>query len=323
MNARFDTPILLIVFNRPDITQKLFNTIRLIKPKFLFIAADGPRHDHPDDKLLCQETREIFSRIDWNCEVKTLFRDSNIACGLAVSSAISWFFEHVDEGIILEDDCLPDPSFFPYCSELLRRYKEDNSIYVISGTSLYKTIEQNIQSYFFSHYTITWGWASWKRAWEHFNHDILDIDNSFYSGALDHVFQSPQEKKYWKSKFKESISQKKKIWDYQWFYAIWKNRGIGIAPSVNLVTNIGFREKSSHQFLKDTFREPPISGSILFPLKHPNKEINRVADHYIYKNAFSYSLSRIFRLIKENGVLTITKYIINKLLKTILKRVYY
>ena len=317
MNARFYTPILLVVFNRPDITQKLFDAIRLIKPKFLYIAADGPRHDHPADQSLCLETREIFSQIDWNCEVKTLFRDSNLACGVAVSSAISWFFEHVDEGIILEDDCLPDISFFPYCSELLSRYKEDSSIYVISGTNLYKSIEQNLQSYFFSHYTITWGWASWKRAWEHFNHEILDIDRSFDSGALDHVFQSPDEKKYWKRKLKESIIQKRNIWDYQWFYAIWKNKGIGITPSANLVTNIGFRERGSHQFLKDSLREPSISDSMLFPLKHPQKEIHRVADNYIYKNAFSYSVSRIFRLINENGVPTITRYIINKFLKII------
>lgn len=179
-----------LIFNRPSITQNVFDQIKKIKPLFLFVAADGPRQEIEDDKINCELTKDIIKQIDWDCKLKTLYREENLGCGFAVSSAISWFFEHVEEGIVLEDDCLPEISFFQFCSELLTLYKEDEKIYIISGTNMQNGINRGNGSYFFSNYPITWGWASWKRAWNYFNHDIPNYDNCFKGGDLDKIFHS-------------------------------------------------------------------------------------------------------------------------------------
>ncbi len=316
MIQNFNIPVLLLIFNRPDVTQRTFNSIKAVNPKFLFVAADGPRPGRADDTINCKLTKAIIDQVDWDCEVKTLYREENLGCGFAVCSAISWFFEQVEEGIVLEDDCLPEISFFPFCSELLSRYKEDESVYIISGTNMQNGIIRGDASYFFSNYPITWGWASWRRAWNKFSYNIPDFEKSFNSGDLDHAFQSKREKSYWKTKVKQSETEKKNIWDYQWWFAIWKNGGIAITPNVNLVLNLGFRNTGAHSFLYDTIREPSITFPVLFPLIHPkNKIINRKADLFTYKNVYSHSLSRFIRLTRENGLIRILKYTIFNFLK--------
>ena len=244
-----------------------------------------------------------------------MFRDENLGCGFAVCSAITWFFDQVEEGIILEDDCLPDLSFFRFCSELLAHYRDDDSVYVISGTNLQNGIKRGNSSYYFSNYSITWGWASWRRAWKKFSYDIPDFEQSFNSGQLDHFFQSNSERKFWQNRIQKVETEKRNIWDYQWFYAIWKNKGYGITPNVNLVTNIGFRNNASHTFLKDSIREPSVSFQISFPLIHPVKKIDHIADKYTFKNAFSHSFDRFLRLLMENGFISIVKYILSKFLR--------
>ena len=312
MTNTFDTPILLLIFNRLDVTQKVFDQIKKLRPSYLFVAADGPRVNHASDILDCNQTRAVINQIDWPCELKTLFRDENLGCGLAVSSAIGWFFEQVEEGIILEDDCLPDLSFFQFCSELLVKYRDDESIYLVSGANLQNGNLRGDASYYFSNYPITWGWASWRRAWKHFNYEVLILDQTFKSGLLDHVFQNSREKLYWRNKFRETELKRKNIWDYQWFYAIWKNKGVGITPNFNLITNLGFRNNSIHNFLRDSLREPTTTNSIQFPLIHPQKKIDRVADQYTFTNAFSHSFIRLHRLTKENGLPAILRYAISK-----------
>lgn len=313
MNPAFNTPILLLIFNRPAVTQKVFNQIRLINPKYLFIAADGPRPEKHEDILLCQKTREIINQIDWDCEQKILFREENLGCGWAVCSAIDWFFNQVEEGIILEDDCFPDRSFFPYCDELLKKYREDESIFVISGTNLQNGIKRGEGSYYFSNYPITWGWATWRRAWKHFNYEIPHFDQHFLSGHLDHVFQSFSEKRYWRKKIQKSVIEKRSIWDYQWFFSIWVNQGIAIIPNSNLIVNLGFDNLASHNFLLDSVRGPSDSNPLAFPLIHPEKKLDRIADDFTFKNAFSYNPGRLFRLVRENGMISIIKYILAKL----------
>lgn len=310
MVSYFDTPILFLIFNRPDVTQKVFDQFKIIKPRYLFVAADGPRHNNERDQIFCKETRDIINQIDWDCELKTLFRDENLGCGYAVCSAIDWFFEQVEEGIILEDDCLPDVSFFSFCKELLIKYKRDESIFLISGTNMQNGEKRGETSYYFSHYPITWGWATWRRAWTHFSHDI-SLEHLFKSNDLNHVFQSSREKKFWETKLSESAQNKKSVWDFQWWYAIWKNKGIAIVPNTNLIVNLGFRATGSHYFLKDSIREPSVSNSIVFPLKHPiNKSVDNEADIFTYKNAYSHSPTRLFRLVKENGLITFIKYML-------------
>lgn len=309
MKSEFDTPILLLIFNRPDVTQQVFNQIKLIKPKYLYVAADGPRPGREDDIITCKQTRDITNQIEWPCELKTLYRNENLGCGNAVSSAISWFFKQVEAGIVLEDDCLANTSFFHFCNELLEKYKNDESIYLISGTNLQNGIKRGDATYYFSNYTITWGWASWRRAWCKFNHDIPDYDQSFNSGKLDHVFQSKIEKSFWRNKIKKAVMEKNNIWDFQWYYLIWKNKGIGITPAVNLVKNLGFGNNASHDFLQDSIRQPTITENISFPIIHPEKKVDRDADFYTYQNAYSHSTARLFRLLKENGIIALIKYI--------------
>lgn len=313
MTQTFDTPILFLIFNRYDITQNIFNQIRKVKPKHLYVAADGPRIGNEDDKVNCQRTREIISQVDWSCEVKTLFRDINLGCGVAISTAINWFFDQVQEGIILEDDCLPDLSFFPFCEELLARYREDKNIYLISGSNLQNGIKRGNASYYFSYYPIIWGWATWKRSWMNYNYDLPEFDKTFKSGQFNHIFQSKNEKFYWRNKIHQLESQKiKHTWDYQLLYTIWKNQGLCISPNENLVVNLGFRNDSTHLFLRDSIREPLMKHSIQFPLIHPEMVVERRADSYLFKHVFSHSFSRLMRLTKENGISAVLRYALSK-----------
>jgi len=311
---KFNTPILIILFNRPDLALKLLERLREIKPSKLYIAADGPREGREKDKELCAETRDIVKKIDWDCEVKTLFRDKNVGCGIGVSSAITWLFENEEYGIILEDDCLPDLSFFPFCEELLIRYKDDVTVFQISGTNFQNGTIRGIGSYYFSHYSGIWGWATWRRAWKFFNHEFDNLDETFKNGSLDNVFQSRFEKKFWHKKFKEAQDLSHNIWDNHWLYAVWKNKGIGIVPNSNLVLNLGFTNSGTHFFLKDSLREPNSTESVNFPLIHPPLiTIEKDADKYIFNSIYSHSFFRILRLIKENGIYSFVKYFLLKI----------
>ena len=158
----FNTPILFLLFNRPDTTQKVFNSIREIKPKYLFVSADGPRPNSLNDLNDCNQTRKILDQIDWECNLKTLFREKNMGCKKAIKEGIDWFFEHVDKGIIIEDDCLPSKSFYSFCEELLNIYENDNRIMMISGYNALGKFETP-NDYLFSKIGSIWGWATWKK----------------------------------------------------------------------------------------------------------------------------------------------------------------
>lgn len=309
--AVFETPILFLIFNRPDTTQEVFNKIREIKPRKLFVAADGPRAGKTNEEALCQKTRSVISQIDWPCELKTLFREKNLGCGMAVSSAITWYFEQVEYGIILEDDCLPDLSFFPFCEELLVKYKDDEKIMLIGGTNFLNAGLKLENSYFFSQYPHIWGWASWSRAWKLYDYDMTGI-SGFFNNKLNKIFKTHKQRKYFRRKlFKTSIGEIK-TWDYQWVYSILNNDGIAITPVQNLIVNIGFRNESTHTFLKDPIKENEKLEKVKMPLIHPQKEVNLNADLITFNNAFGYSIPRLIRLLKENGVLKIIKYFVRK-----------
>ena len=166
---KFNTPILFLIFNRPDTTFKVFEEIRKIKPAKLYIAADGPRPNVIGEEEKCTASRNIIKQVDWDCDVKTLFREKNLGCKIAVSSAISWFFENVEEGIILEDDTFPTQSFFWFCQELLDFYRNDSRIMHISGNNFQLGKIRGEGSYYFSKYNHIWGWATWKRAWRFYD----------------------------------------------------------------------------------------------------------------------------------------------------------
>jgi hypothetical protein len=234
-----DTPVLLLIFNRPRTTKLVFEALRKARPRSLYVAADGPRPRRRGESELCEETRALVRSPDWDCTIKTLFRDKNLGCRKAVSQAISWFFESVEEGIILEDDCVPDPSFFPYCSQLLTRYRDDERVSMISGSNYEVVPEQYSYSYFFSRYFPVWGWATWKRAWALYQPDMKDWPSRRESSQLDGLLGSPERVEQYRAAFDSVYYGRIDTWDYQWVYSCLFQNGLCIIPKKNLVTNVG------------------------------------------------------------------------------------
>lgn len=264
----FEIPILLIVFNRPHHTKNVFEKIRQIKPRKLFVAADGPRENNIEDPINCKKSREIvLQSIDWDCEVKTLFRDKNLGCGAGVSDAISWFFRYVEEGIILEDDCVPCTTFFSFCRELLNTYRTDLRVMQISGANFFPKKEQ-AYSYFFSKYGLIWGWATWRRAWEKYDFNIELLPELEKTQQIHLYYRSQSELETRRKQFWMVYSKEMDTWDYQWSLVKLANHGLSIIPSTNLISNIGFGENSTHTKINNGLQDMKIE-SMEFPLKHP------------------------------------------------------
>lgn len=271
-------PVLLLIFNRPDTTKKVIDALRQTKPTHLFVAADGPRPTRPDEKVKTETARKIATTIDWPCEVKTLFRTENMGCRLAVSSAIDWFFEHVEEGIILEDDCVPDPSYFPFAQELLARYRNDKRVMVVAASHFHGEAHKPPHSYFFSRYNHCWGWASWRRAWQMYDREMslwpaLCKSNWLLGiGNGNRLFQ-----RYWTEIFDRAYAGDVDSWAYRWTFSCWTQNGLTILPSRNLVTNIGFDIDATHTNGCDNFELHSKLESIDFPLTHPPCMVQDIA----------------------------------------------
>jgi hypothetical protein len=238
------TAVLFLVFNRLDTTKEVFEAIREAKPPRLYVAADGARESKENEDEKVKQVRDyIMSNIDWDCEVKTLFREQNFGCKMAVSGAIDWFFDNEEMGIILEDDCLPSQSFFWFCEELLVRYKDDTRVGQISGDNFQKGIKRGNADYYFSIYNHIWGWASWADRWKNYDVDLKTIDNTTF---IDKLFSSKKSSIYWKDIFKKMKNKKIDTWDYQWTFTLWNNNQLTVLPNVNLIKNIGFGEDATH-----------------------------------------------------------------------------
>jgi hypothetical protein len=269
--AEFDTAILLIIFNRPETTRKVFAEIARARPRRLLVAADGPRPDRPDDVLNCAAARAITEAIDWDCHVTRNYADTNLGCGRRPATGISWAFEQVAEAIILEDDCLPDPSFFPYCAELLARFRDDERVMQICGRNRLFTVNDSPYSYAFSCQNICWGWASWRRAWRHFDMAVPfwpEVKRtSWLNDWLDHPVAVEQWAKAFDRAFEAGAGAD--FWDHQWTFACWAQNGLSVVPHVNLVKNIGFGEHATHTKWKGDTRAGQPLESMTFPLRHP------------------------------------------------------
>jgi len=276
------TPVLFLIFNRPDTTQKVFNAIRQAKPKQLFVAADGPRPDREGEKEKCQRARQIATSVDWDCEAKTLFRDKNLGCKIAVSSAIDWFFENVEEGIILEDDCLPEQSFFQFCEKMLVRYRNDTRIMMVSGTNyLFNKIKIS-ESYFFSKYYAIWGWATWRRAWMKYDIKMNSWPEFRNNKQLTWIFNDKEIIEYYTNMFQAVYSKRINTWDIQWVYSCIFNNGLSIVPGKNLIANIGVT--GTHTGSKPSiFINMPTGAININSIKHPKfVEQNILCDKVAY-----------------------------------------
>ncbi|MBD2753317.1 nucleotide-diphospho-sugar transferase [Spirosoma validum] len=286
----FNIPILFIVFNRPDTTSEVLNEIRKIKPQFLYIASDGPRNQNLDEIKRCEAVREIIKNgITWECEVIRLYQTKNLGCGKAVSTAITWFFQHVEQGIILEDDCVPNTSFFSFCKEMLEKYKYNENIYSITGQNIQFGRNYNNDSYFYSKYLYIWGWATWRRAWEKYDFDMQDWPE-FKEKKLDVVLNYKVDQiEYWKKNLDAFYKNEVDSWDYQFLFTIWKNSALTIVPNKNLISNIGFREDATHT-VTSNHRLSNLPTFELSNISHPkNIVINTKADDYFFYNVLNYS----------------------------------
>lgn len=293
--------ILFLVFNRIDTTSLVFYKIKEAAPKRLYVAADGPRN--ADEFQKCKQVREIAMNIDWECEVKTLFRDENLGCRVAVSEAINWFFDQEEAGIILEDDCLPSSSFFGFCSEMLKKYRSDDRIGHISGANFQNGIKRGESSYYFSRLPHIWGWASWRRAWKNYDVNM----SSFPSFKISDLENSPSHNPYkqtWYNNLEDTYNGKIDTWDYQYSYFTIIHNYLSIAPNQNFIKNIGFGADATHTTDDHVFAnlEAEEIDSIINPLFFiPNVE----ADLYT-QNRQEYRapvkkknfLSRVWKKIK-------------------------
>ncbi|PTQ99282.1 hypothetical protein C8P68_10298 [Mucilaginibacter yixingensis] len=262
--------VLFVVFNRPDTTRRVFEEIRQAQPPRLYIAADGPRKDREGEEERCMEARQIAQAIDWPCQVFTLFRATNMGCKDAVSSAVTWFFENEEEGIILEDDCLPDNSFFHFCDTLLALYRTDTRVSIISGCNLQYGQKYGTATYYFSNLTHIWGWASWRRVWKDYDKELARYDTEQVKLALPKIFAEPLVNETWLHIFKELKAGKIDTWDYQLTFLDFFNNRLSIIPNQNLICNIGFGEGATHTLSAENPNSniplQPLTGAITHPL---------------------------------------------------------
>ena len=279
--------ILLRVFKRPDKAKLVLDAIRLVKPKKLYIACDGPKVNGGVEEKLVLETRRLVDSIDWDCDVKTLFWDVNLGGPKSGFEGINWFFKNEKQGIILEDDNLPGMDFFEFCDVMLEKYKNCEEVSAITGNNFQDGIKRGDSSYYFSKFPHCWGWAGWRRSW--LNKASLEID--FWeewkkSDDWKKKFESASERKYWERVFEGIYSGKKVHWDLAWTATTWFHKGLTVTPNVNLVTNIGFGDGATNTLDTDSpLSKIPLNK--LINITHPKKIVqDKDADWYAFKNTF-------------------------------------
>lgn len=280
----FSTPVLFLVFNRPEHTKRVFQQIRRIQPTQLFVSADGPRTAVAGEAEKCAAVRAVVDQVDWDCTVHTNFLSENHGCRKAVTTGISWFFQHVEAGIILEDDCLPDDSFFTYCASLLEKYRDDEDVWHISGSNPCDRQMQRISSsYVFSRFPFIWGWATWRRAWLRYDPFFAGLDESWLdeNSGFSAILPNSTARMYLYDKFASTRNGEIDTWDYAWFYSILNGRGLCLNPVTNLVRNIGFDQEATHT-RRRVFGSIPqhVTGSMMASLtdpvaRHPNNILER------------------------------------------------
>ena len=284
-----DEPVIFLVFNRPRLTKRVFEVIRAAGPKQLFVVADGPRDDR--DGALCAEVRRIVAGVDWACRTEHLFCDENMGCRERVSSGIADVLRMVDRAIVLEDDCLPHPSFFPFCAELLKRLQDCPEVYSIGGAALIPWRRSEQFSYRYSRYPLVWGWATWRRAWAHYRHNLDGLEEYVAGDSFMQHCPCPAERHYWTDVWKRTQAGQVNSWAYSWVYSCWHDGALNVLPSGNLVSNIGFSGEATHTkpTIRSPFAELPVVplGEISHPLA---VKMDREYDRTLWTTAFDPSL---------------------------------
>lgn len=283
------TPVIFLIFNRPDTAARVFETIRQARPSLLIVIADGPRKDVDGDDARCRAARAIVDRVDWPCEVVRQYSETNLGCRRRVSSGLTCAFEMVEEAIILEDDCVPDPSFFRFCEELLDHYRSEHRVMHISGDNFLLGARPSQTGYYFSRYAHVWGWATWRRAWAHYDVTMQSwkvLSEQSRENFL-RQFGDQRERSYWRYVLSATAANEIDTWDYQWAFTCMRLDGLSVTPSVNLVANIGFGHEATHTRKPSRFAAMS-TNSLRFPLVHPSvlecdREADRVVGKAIYR----------------------------------------
>lgn len=273
--------VVFCVFNRPEVTEQVFNRIAEVQPQRLLLVADGPRADRADDFKKVAKVREIISKITWPCEVHRNYASTNMGCGKRMATGLDWAFSIVEDAIILEDDCLPNPAFFSYCQELLERYRFDMRIMQISGDGFLQNKLTLTESYYFSKYVHIWGWATWRRAWRYYDLEMKAWPQFVEKGLLSSVCSEKDERIYWTGMLQRMFNGEIDTWDYPWFFACWSQNGLTIVPTVNLVSNIGAGGDATHTVNTQWYMNMPTRS--LAEVRHPHFVLpNRMAERMIF-----------------------------------------
>jgi hypothetical protein len=290
-----NTPVALMIFNRPETTRAVFREIARAKPPRLLVVADGPRPGRPAEADRCAEARAVIEQIDWDCIVTTDFSEENLGCRRRVSSGLDWIFTQVESCIILEDDCMPHPDFFSFCETLLEQYRDDERVMAIGGDNFSPGRRWGEGSYYFSRYSHIWGWATWRRAWRHY-----DVSMAGYRGVTEATLAASgmdaAERRHWAALFEATQAGAIDTWDYQWQYAIMQRHGLTIVPNVNLVSNIGFGPEATHtKTAGDPVSALPVQA--IGMLRHPKGiRWDAAADRYVFRRLHGRSLTqRLYR----------------------------
>lgn len=273
-----DVPVVFIIFRRAEQTKQVFDRIARAQPKQLFVIADGPRDEVEAEE--CREVRAIIDQVDWPCEVHREYADHNLGLRLRISSGLNWVFDQVESAIILEDDCLPDLSFFQYCATLLDHYRHDEQVMHISGDNFLPTKRYSFSAdYYFTRYAHIWGWATWRRSWQQYDVNMTKWNDPEVRAEVLSQFADLRERKFWESTWDAVQRGEIHTWDYQWAFACMYRRGLGINPRVNLVSNIGFGNNATHTMGSSNPVADLPSTSVTLPLQHPpNRLRNEQAD---------------------------------------------
>ena len=302
--------VLLVVFNRPELTARVFRALREAKPPRLYVAADGPRHGRAGEAERCGEVRRVATSVDWPCQVQTLFRDENLGCKRAVSGAIDWFFAHEEEGIVLEDDVLPVPSFFPYCDELLERFRDDERVGLVSGCNLVSHHYTPRDSYLFTRFPHIWGWASWRRAWKGYDVTMRAWPKCRDSGVLACMSSgSWRFEHYWRRRFDVTHEGYIDTWDYQWVFTLWRLGMVSVAPAVNQTENLGFGADATHTTaVVPVYVRQSLPAPLTFPLRHPPKvqrdiTFEQLVDRHVFHLTWGWEIRQRLAMLPLIGAL--------------------
>lgn len=289
---KLSTPVALIIFNRPDTTKLVFAEIAKVKPPKLLVVADGARPNRRGEVERCAAARAIIKGVNWDCEVLTNYSNVNLGCRTRVSSGLDWVFEQVPEAIILEDDCLPNPTFFRFCEEMLVRYREDARVGMVSGDNFQFGRKRSDASYYYSRYTHIWGWGSWRRVWKFYDCKAAQWPKFRDEKYLNFLVPTSSERRYWANVFQQVYDERIDTWDYQLNLTLWSQGMVCITPAVNLISNIGFGKEATHTRGLSVYANMQ-TESIDFPLRHPEILLpNGSADAYTAKGMFKVSFIR-------------------------------